>query len=54
MTRIVSASRPNTRASVARRPYVTCDEVHTVVPVARTSATAQEGAREAWLWHGQK
>src|SRR5215204_646742 len=54
MTRVFSASSPNTRASVVLRPYVTCEDVQIVVSPGRTSATAQDGAREAWLWQGQK
>src|SRR5262249_61884710 len=39
-------------ARLRRRAWGPCEAVHMVVPSGRTSATAQDGPSEAWLWHG--
>src|SRR5690242_6248337 len=52
MTRSLSSGIPKTREKFVRMPCGPCDAVHMVVPSGRTSATAQDGPSEAWLWHG--
>ena len=42
------------RAHVDWKPWVFCDELHTVMESARTSATPHEGPMEPWVWMGQR
>jgi hypothetical protein len=42
------------RAHVDWKPWVFCDELHTVMESARTSATPHEGPMEPCVWMGQR
>ena len=52
MTRNLSSGMPKILEKFVRIPCVPCEEVQIVVPSGRTSATAQDGPSDAWLWQG--